>query len=57
MRRCMSRNSASGSVRVKRRTPFVIIESATARDTRLSYRELGEAHREVAVAQDAHLVV
>lgn len=37
----MSRNSASGSVRVKRRTPFVIIESATARDTRLSYRELG----------------
>lgn len=37
----MSRQSTSGGVRVKRRTPFVIIESATARDTRLSYRELG----------------
>ncbi|MDH6628676.1 hypothetical protein M2271_006509 [Streptomyces sp. LBL] len=37
----MSRNNAPGSVRHKRRTPFVIIESATARDARLSYRELG----------------
>ncbi|WP_411147354.1 hypothetical protein [Streptomyces sp. A30] len=36
----MSRKTPAG-VRVKRRTPFVIIESATARDTRLSYRELG----------------
>ncbi|MFM9697916.1 eukaryotic translation initiation factor 3 subunit J [Streptomyces europaeiscabiei] len=36
----MSRKALVG-VRVKRRTPFVIIESATARDTRLSYRELG----------------
>ncbi|MFF7169638.1 hypothetical protein [Streptomyces pseudovenezuelae] len=37
----MSRKSTPDGVRVKRRTPFVIIESATARDTRLSYRELG----------------
>ncbi|MBK3644477.1 hypothetical protein [Streptomyces sp. MBT33] len=37
----MSRKSTADGVRVKRRTPFVIIESATVRDTRLSYRELG----------------
>ncbi|MGW2550140.1 hypothetical protein [Streptomyces sp. NPDC001635] len=37
----MSRKTTPAGVRVKRRTPFVVIESATARDTKLSYRDLG----------------
>ncbi|MFC9280944.1 hypothetical protein [Streptomyces collinus] len=37
----MSRRNSPDGVRVKRRTPFVIIESATVRDTRLKYADLG----------------
>lgn len=37
----MSRRNSPSGVRIKRRTPFVIIESATVRDTRLKYADLG----------------
>ncbi|MFF0698425.1 hypothetical protein ACFYU4_38045 [Streptomyces tendae] len=37
----MSRRTSADGVRIKRRTPFVIIESATVRDTRLKYADLG----------------
>lgn len=37
----MSRKTLPSGVRVKRRTPFVVIESATVRDKELSYRDLG----------------